>query len=266
MPFPNPLKEKWQKDIPTIGPFVQLPAAGIPEILAFAGYDFCIIDLEHGPINIETAENMVRAADANGIVPLVRVQSNSKELITEALSIGAGGIHVPHVSTKKEAEEAVHAAKFVTSEFSAGNRGVCPFVRSAGYSSLRNANYYEKANLETIVIVAIEGREGLANLKEMLTIEGLDAVFVGPYDLSQSLGVTGQVTHPIVVQKIRELCAEGKKAGVAVGIFIESAEDAKRWISEGVRYVCVDVDSAIFYKASKKVAEAIKQIEVPPVR
>jgi len=266
MPFPNPLKEKWSQDVATVGPFVQLPAAGIPEILALAGFDFCIIDLEHGPINIETAENMVRAADASGLVPLVRVQSNAKELITEALSIGAGGVHVPHVSTKEEAEAAVHAAKFVTPEFSAGNRGVCPFVRSAGYSSKRTGNYYDRANKETIIVVAIEGKEGLANLGEILTVEGLDAVFVGPYDLSQSLGVTGQVTHPLVIQKIRDLCRQGKKAGIAVGLFIESAEDAKKWIDEGVLYCCVDVDSAIFYKAAKKLVDGIKKVEVPPVR
>ena len=245
----------WRQGIPTYGPFVQLNAPGICEILGHAGFDYCIIDLEHGVIDVDTAENMVRAANAAGIAPIVRVAFNRKELISQALNLGACGVHVPHISTVKEAEEAVWASKF----FPLGGRGVCPFVRAARYSADK-AIYYEKANTETMVILAIEGKEGIDNLREILQVKGVDAVFVGPYDLSQSLGVPGQVTNQKVIERVREICTLSKKAGVAVGVFVETPEAAKEWVEQGVLYCCLDVDAAIFLKASTSYVRQLKGI------
>lgn len=246
------LRSLWRKGIPTFGPFVQLNAPGICEILGHAGFDFCIIDMEHGVINVDTAENMVRASNAAGIAPIIRVAFNRAELISQALNLGASGVHVPLVATEKEAEQAVWASKF----FPLGGRGVCPFVRAARYS-VDKTIYYEKANTETMVILAIEGTEGIENLGKIVQVKGVDAVFVGPYDLSQSLGVPGQVTHPKVREKIKEICSVSRKAGVAVGLFVETPEVAREWVKEGVLYCCLDVDAAILLKAS---TSYIKQV------
>ena len=239
------LRAMWRQGTPAFGPFVQLNSPGICEILGHAGFDYCIIDLEHGVIHVDTAENMVRASMAANIVPIVRVAFNRPELISQALNIGAAGVHIPHISTVEEAKDAVFASKF----FPIGGRGVCPFVRAAKYS-VDKAIYYEKANTETMVIVAIEGTEGIDNLGEILKVRGIDVIFVGPYDLSQSLGVPGQVTHPKVVDKVREIAAASKKAGIAVGLFVETPESAKEWAKQGVLYVSLDVDAAILLKAS----------------
>lgn len=248
------LRAMWRQGTPAFGPFVQLNSPGICEILAHAGFDYCIIDLEHGVIHVDTAENMVRASIAAGIVPIVRVAFNRPELISQALNIGASGVHVPHISTPEEAKQAVFASKF----FPLGGRGVCPFVRAARYSADKTI-YYNKANTETMVIVAIEGTEGIDNLGEILKVKGIDVIFVGPYDLSQSLGVPGQVTHQKVVDKVREIAAMSKKAGVAVGLFVETPEAAKEWVKQGVLYVSLDVDAAIFLKASQSYISQLRE-------
>jgi len=248
------LRTMWRQGIATYGPFVQLDAPGICEILGHAGFDYCIIDMEHGVIDVDTAENMVRASNAAGITAIIRVAFNRKELISQALNLGASGVHVPHISTRKEAEEAVWASKF----FPLGGRGVCPFVRAARYS-VDKTIYYNKANTETMVIVAIEGTEGVDNLGEILQVKGVDVVFVGPYDLSQSLGVPGQVTHQKVIEKVREICDLSKKAGVAVGLFVETAEAAKQWVKQGVLYCCLDVDAAILLKASMSYMKQLRE-------
>jgi 4-hydroxy-2-oxoheptanedioate aldolase len=110
-----------------------------------------------------------------------------------------------------------------------------------------------------MVIVAIEGTEGVDNLGEILQVKGVDVVFVGPYDLSQSLGVPGQVTHQKVIEKVREICDLSKKAGVAVGLFVETAEAAKQWVKQGVLYCCLDVDAAILLKASMSYMKQLRE-------
>lgn len=250
----NKLVEMWRFKKPTFGPFVQLPAAGIPEILALAGMDFYIIDLEHGPINIETAENMVRGGEAKGIVPIVRVLANKPELIAQALNIGAVGVHVPLIKTKKDAEEAVKSSRF----FPLGDRGVCPFVKAAKYGSDKN-NYYTRSNEDTIVILGIEGVDGIANLDEILSVKGIDVIFVGPYDLSQSLGIPGKVLDPIVIKKVKEICNKANKQGIVVGVFVDQdVNTMKNWIKQGVLYCCLEVDSTLLYKSFKKHMDQLK--------
>jgi 4-hydroxy-2-oxoheptanedioate aldolase len=246
------LRDMWKQGTPTFGPFVGLNAPGICEILGHAGFDYCIIDLEHGAIDLETAENMVRGANAAGIAPIIRVAVNREELISQALDLGAAGVHVPTISTAEEAQEAVWAAKFSP----LGRRGVDPAVRAARYSADRGI-FFEKANRETLVVTAIEGTEGIKNLPEILQVKGMDVLFVGPYDLSQSLGVIGQVRHPKVIEKIQEIVTLSKKSGVAVGLYTDTPEIAREWVKQGILYCCLGIDSAILYNASK---DLVKQV------
>lgn len=245
------LREKWKQGIPTFGPFVGLNAPGICEIMGHAGFDYCVIDLEHGAIDLETAENMVRGANAAQIAPIIRVAVNREELIGQALDLGAAGVHVPTISTAAEAQEVVWAAKFSP----LGSRGVDPAVRAARYSADRTV-FFDKANKETLVIIAIEGAEGIENLPKILEVKGIDVLFVGPYDLSQSLGVIGQVRHPKVIEKIREIVTLSKRSGVAVGLYTDTPEVAKEWVKQGVLYCCLGVDAAILYNAS---SDLVKQ-------
>jgi 4-hydroxy-2-oxoheptanedioate aldolase len=111
-----------------------------------------------------------------------------------------------------------------------------------------------------MVIVAIEGTEGIENLGKILKVKGIDVVFVGPYDLSQSLGVPGRVTHQKVIEKVREIATMSKKAGIAVGLFVETPEAAMEWVKQGVLYVSLDVDAAILLKASMNYMKLVREI------
>jgi 4-hydroxy-2-oxoheptanedioate aldolase len=255
------LRSKWAHDLPVFGPFVQLPSPGVVEIFAHAGFDLVNIDLEHGTIDLETAENMVRAAHVHGIAPMVRVLANRPELITAALNIGAAGVLVPHVSSVEEATAAVAATKFGP----AGTRGVCPFVRAAGYSAFKETGYYEQANTAVITCALLEGSAGLDALDGILALAELDVVFVGPYDLSQSLGVTGEIMHPLVVGAVEEACAKATRHGKVIGLFVEDPDRAAEWIRRGVRYVGLDIDTQILYRAGKALcAQVSKELEAVP--
>ena len=159
-----------------IGPFLKLSDPSIVEISALAGFDFVIIDLEHGPISFETAQNLIRAAELRGITPVVRIAKNEPELILRALDIGAAGVQVPQISTSKDAEQAVKAGKFHPE----GERGVCRFVRAAEYSAMEKNKYFAGANKKTFSVLHIEGIEGIENLPEILEVEGIDIIFLGP--------------------------------------------------------------------------------------
>jgi len=246
------LKAMWKQGRPAFGPVLGLNATGICEIIGHAGFDYCLIDLEHGAINLETAENMVRAAETAGIASIIRVAHNRPELISQVLDLGATGVHIPTISTRKEAEDAVRASKFSP----LGERGVHPAVRAARYSADQPI-YFNKANKETIVVLAIEGTKGVDNIGEILKVRGIDAIFVGPYDLSQSMGVVGQVTHPKVVEKVREIISLSKKADVAVGVFTDTPEGAKEWVKQGVLYCCMGLVAKMLFQAC---SEYIKRV------
>lgn len=237
-----------------IGPFLKLSDPSIVEISALAGFDFVIIDLEHGPISFETAQNLIRAAELRGITPVVRIAKNEPELILRALDIGAAGVQVPQISTSKDAEQAVKAGKFHPE----GERGVCRFVRAAEYSAMEKNKYFAGANKKTFSVLHIEGIEGIENLPEILEVEGIDIIFLGPYDLSQSCGVPGEIDHPDVTEKMRYAVELAGSCGTVVGTFVENAESALRWHDIGVGYISYSVDVGIYYEACKIAVDGIR--------
>ena len=254
----NVLKTAIQKGKVVFGPFMKTKDPSIVEIAGIAGFNFVIIDMEHGPVNVETAESLIRAAEVANVTPIIRVGENNPTQILRALDIGAQGVEVPYVSTKEDALRVVQAVKFAPK----GNRGVCRFVRAAKYSALDRYEYFNIANENAMVIIHIEGIEGVKNLKEILTVKGLDIVFLGPYDLSSSCGFPGQVEHPLVVGKMKESVKLAKKANIAVGTFVDEIEAAKRWIEAGVQYISFSVDVGIFYNACCEIVEGLKNIPV----
>lgn len=242
------IRDKWAADEAVYGPFVQLSAPGEIEIFALAGYDFAIVDLEHGLINLETAESMMRAAHSRGSVPFARVLANRPELICQALNIGAAGVLAPHVDTPDEARELVRAARFAPR----GSRGLCPFVRSADYSDAKGPAYYEEAGEVVITGALLEGREAYERIDEFLEVEGLDILMIAPYDLSQSLGVPGEIDNPLVIERVNEICERVKGTGKVVGMFAEEPEKSGAWVDLGVRYIGADVDSQILLRAARE--------------
>ena len=244
---PNRLKEKLSTDSPCLGTFATIPNPSVVEMIAYAGFDFVIIDMEHGVMDLESVENMVRAADIHGLTSIVRVPENSESSILRALETGAQGVEVPHVDDRESARRAVEAVKY----YPEGRRGVSPYTRAGGYSSIPPSEHFTTSNRETMVILHIEGREGVENLDEILAVKGVDVLFAGPYDLSQSYGVPGRIDDPRVVEGMNILIRKCRERNVYPGTFSASVEMAKRWIAAGIRYMAYSVDVGIFYEALK---------------
>ncbi|MCL1793301.1 MAG: aldolase/citrate lyase family protein [Oscillospiraceae bacterium] len=236
-----------------VGIFSKTSDPAFVEVMGYAGLDYVIIDLEHGPNTIQTAQNLIRAAEVSGIFPIVRVKEGGDFVIGEALDIGAGGLQIPQIGTKDEAKAAIAKMKFHPE----GHRGVCRFVRAANYSAKDRFEYFSEAN-KSIAILQIEGKEGIDNIDGILEVAGIDVIFVGPYDLSQSLGLPGQVSHPAVEEKMLEIAMRCEKKGITAGTFADTPESAAKWIEKGVKYISYSVDVGIFYDAIKDLAKMLK--------
>jgi len=249
------LRTKLDKGIPVIGSFVKITDPAIVEIMGKAGMDFAIIDMEHGPINVQTAQNLIRAAEVSGISPIIRVGKNDPVEILRSLDIGAEGVEVPQIGDAEDAKVMVSAARYHPE----GDRGVCRYVRAAGYSSMERHQYFQMANERTITIAHLEGVRAIQNLDEIMAVKGLDILFIGPYDLSQSVGVPGEVSHPLVIKQMETVIASAKKAGKLLGTFADDIAAAKRWIDAGVMYMAISVDVGIFYNACKEIVKGLSK-------
>lgn len=251
----NNLKRRLLDGHKVAGLFMKFSSPGLVEIFGKAGFDFVIIDTEHGPLNTETVENLVRAAELTGISPIVRVRRNEPSLISRVLDVGAEGILVPQVTNGDEALRAVKAAKFAPE----GERGVCCYVRAASYSHENKFSYFQRANQDNVIIILIEGRQGIESLHQIIQVPGIDVLFIGPYDLSQSMGLPGQVDHPLVLGKMREVVDKARQAGLAVGTFVDNLEAAAMWSGLGVQLIAYSVDAAIIYQASRELVLSINK-------
>ncbi|WP_066218997.1 HpcH/HpaI aldolase family protein [Formosa haliotis] len=249
----NLLKDSLKAGNTVFGPFCKMQDPAIVEIAAFSGFDFVIIDMEHGPFSIESTQNMVRAAEAKGITPVVRVTENSETLILRALDIGIKCIQIPQICTKADADKVVKATKF----YPKGERGMCRYVRAAEYTNINGADHFGNANDQVTTIIHIEGMEGINNLEEIVQVDGIDVIFLGPYDLSQSCGVPGQVNDPKVVNAMKDAVKTAKKYGKAVGTFTESPEKAKMWKDIGVQYISYSVDVGLVMNTFKGITKEL---------
>ncbi|RIH67134.1 aldolase [Mariniphaga sediminis] len=240
----------------SIGPFSKSCDSAIIECIGLAGFDFVIIDLEHGPNSMETAQNLVRAATLYQITPIIRVNENNESMISKALDIGAQGVQVPQINNEQSARNVINAARFSPS----GNRGVCRYVRAAEYSKKNKNDYFEYSNKNTLIIIQIEGKKGLENIDSILQVEGIDIVFIGPYDLSQSMGVPGQTNHPKVLEAMKMITEKANHYNKIVGTFIETPSDLKIWKDLGLLYLSYKVDVGIFYDACYNIYNELNEV------
>lgn len=237
-----------------LGIFMKTGDPAFVESAGYAGMDFAIFDMEHGPTDYLAVQNHIRAAQIAGITPIVRVKGVSDADISHVLDLGAAGVQVPQVDDPGQVEEVIKAAKYAPQ----GERGVCRYVRANLYSSGNAQEYFEDANKNSLVIIQLEGLKALDNLEPILDIPGVDIIFIGPYDLSSSLGLIGQVNHPKVVAVMQDIVSCAAVKNVIVGIFADSIETAKFWNKNGVKYIAYSTDVGIFTKAVKEKVEDYK--------
>ncbi|MEM3156344.1 MAG: aldolase/citrate lyase family protein [Nitrososphaerota archaeon] len=250
----NPLKSRLRNGENVIGTFLCINSPAVVEIFGYAGFDFVIIDMEHGPFNFETVENMIRAAEASGITPIVRTPSSEETYILRALECGAAGVQVPHVDEVETAKQVIEAAMY----YPRGLRGVSPYTKAAQYSAIDPKTHMDTSNMEVMTIIHIESQKGINNLPAMLDSAPVDVVFLGPYDLSQSLGIPGMVDDPRVIESITKGLKICREKGVAVGTFVESPERARRWMNSGIQYIAYSVDIGIFMRTVKQIIQNFK--------
>ena len=212
-------------------------SAGLVELLGRIGFDVIFIDCEHGPAGWDDVENMVRAAELVNVTPIVRVQANDPSTITRALDRGAGGVQVPHVNTRAEAEAAVRHAKFVP----LGHRG---FAGGRSAFGEKMAEFTSRANAETMVVAMLEEVEALRNLDDILKVDEIDVFFVAPGDLAQSMGLPGQMDHPKVQAAIDDAVDRIKAAGRVPGGLVTPAT-VRRYRERGVRFLYVSLAAVL---------------------
>lgn len=246
----NHFKHKLKSGGCVYGPFMKTGDPMFVEAAGLAGFDFVILDTEHGPVEVESQQNNVRAAEARDMVPIIRLKDKAENTIGRALDIGAYGIQVPQISSAEEAREVVKYAKF----YPYGMRGVCRFVRAADYSAMDRYEYFESSK-DILIILQLEGMDAIKNLDEILEVDGIDILFIGPYDLSQSLGVPGQVNNPKVVEAMKHIVEKANAKDKVIGCFVDTLEDLKMWKSLGLQYLSYSVDVGIFYEACKQIQE-----------
>lgn len=249
----NQLKRKLKQGEVILGSFMNSAYPALMEICGYAGFDFAVIDLEHSALHTLVAEDLCRAADCVEISPIVRVRKNDAPQIQRALDIGSAGIQVPQIETKDDAETVVRSAKYSP----IGSRGLSFYTRAGLYTSA-GSQITDPLNEESLVVLQVEGKSGVENIEAIVSVPHVDVIFLGPYDLSQSLGIPGQVRDRRVIELMQKCVTTIRNAGKAAGIFTENPETAKEWIDAGVQYVALGVDVGIFFKACEALVKAVR--------
>ncbi len=249
------LKNRLKKNELTIGSWINLAHPAIPEIMADAGFDWLVVDLEHSAITIREAEDLIRIIDLKKVIPLVRLTSNDPNLIKRVMDAGAQGVIVPMVNTKEQAEAAVRAVRYPPF----GNRGV-GLARAQGYG-FKFEEYARWINRESVVIAQIEHVGAIHHLQEILDVDGIDATIIGPYDLSGSLGKPGRFDDEDVQEQLQSYERISKGAGKPLGYHI--VQPVVRLLQEkieaGYRFLAFGTDFLFLGTACRERMKKIKR-------
>ncbi len=227
------------------------------EIAGLSGYEFIIIDDEHGCHNNPDKLELVRAAENADIIPIFRVPSFSYEdSIKKVLDIGSGGILVPNITCKADGELAIRYSKYAP----IGNRGACPYVRANNYGTKYGViDYYSKANEEVTIIFLIENISAVKNFDEILSIEGLDAILFGRADLSVSMGIPGQYEDPKLLADIKNMIAKARKIGIPAGMVCFDVEDTLRWLNDDIDFITTYIGAGSLIAMNRDIVKKLKR-------
>jgi len=253
-PVVNRVKQMLQQGKVSVGALVQMPSPPIVSLLAGSGFDWLLIDMEHGAISIDTAQRMIDATKGTPTTPFVRITWNHHWLAKPVLDSGAMGVVTPTVNSKEEAIAAVAALRYPPE----GVRGFGPAMAAARWG-LTVPDYAKVANREILGILLIEDIAAVNNIEEILSVPGVDAVFVGLFDLSGSMGLLGQVTHPKVEEAAQKVLAAAKAAKVPVGTIALTPDDINRRISQGFQLIAVATDIQLLTSGAKNLLGQIKR-------
>ena len=233
----NESKEKLKSGGIVLGGFCNINSPPAVEVLGYLGFDFVIIDGEHGPMDLETSEHLVRAADAAGLTPIARVAVNHPQVILRYLDMGCLGVQIPMVNSGAEATAVANACRYPP----VGRRGLAGVRTNEWGLTGPLGEYTRMANQEVLSIVQVETLQAVDNLAEILAVSEVDMVFVGPTDLSSAMGVPGEVTHPDVLAMLERLGKAIRVGGKAAGTIGANPQAVKMLSQWGYNYFAVNV-------------------------
>ena len=252
-----PLRARLLNGAPCLGTFVQMEASNGLEIIGTAGFDFAIVDLEHGGLDVPDAVDLVRSADAVGLPLIARVPLGRLSATSALLDSGYRGLLVPQIHVADEVRQVVRSARYAP----LGERGACAGIRADRFGAMTWAEHMADAEQSTVIAVTIETRDALANIDEIVTVEGIDVIFIGVFDLAASLGHPGEPTHPEVLESVSKICAAVKGSGVALGAWAPSIADAQAWMAMGMTFLPVLTDALLWAQACRSLLLEWEQVK-----
>ena len=249
---PNPLKKALHSGQFTLGSWVSLCSPIGAEVMGLAGFDWLLIDMEHGPGDYQTLLHQLQAMGCAGsTTPVVRVQNNDPNIIKRVLDLGAGGVMVPGVRSVEEARQAVAALRYPPG----GIRGIAG-VRAGRFGLDRD--YVHQANDNICLFLQIENRDAVEQAEEILAIPGIDVAFIGPNDLAADLGHTGQLSHPDVLAAIEAVEQAAQKNKVAIGTISGNWEQCRTLIERGYRAMSIMSDVSMLMRLAQEATTSFR--------
>ncbi|MGJ8455821.1 HpcH/HpaI aldolase family protein [Pseudothermotoga sp. U03pept] len=234
----------------------EIRTPSIAQIFATAGFDFFVIDTEHSSFSLETVQDMVWAARAGDITPIVRVPTRyGHHNLSRPLDCGAEGLLIPQVQTKEEVEQIIKATKF----YPLGERGIAIRRTHTGFADMKPDEFVKWMNDETLIILQIESKEAVDNLEELI-MPGVDACLIGPNDLSQSLGIPGKTKDPLVQQHIERFVEKCLRLNIPSGIHLRDVQSIEPWIRKGMQLLVCSTDIGLLVEGGRKIVQDIKTI------
>lgn len=250
----NHVRAKLKRGAPSVGTWLTLPDPVAARLMARVGFDWLTVEMEHAPINLETAVQSLAVIAAEGVAPLVRVPWNTGENIKRVLDNGAWGIVVPMVNSRAEAEAAVAAARYPP----LGQRSVGGQLHAASFDT-DPATYYARANEEILVVLMIEHVRAIQAADDICRVPGVDVVFIGPNDLCNSMGKAPVFDSPDreFVEAVAHVLTTARKHGVTPGIHVLDAPAAQRRIQEGFQFIAVTSEAGMMLAKAREIAGAL---------
>jgi 2-keto-3-deoxy-L-rhamnonate aldolase RhmA len=251
----NYVREKLRRGEPSIGAFLGLESPNVAELFGHHGFEWLLIETEHNGLDAAEVETMVRAIETTEAIPLVRVPSHDQVPIQRALDIGALGVKVPMIKAAEEAEEIVSFTRYPPE----GVRSWGP-MRASGYTA-NEPDYFERANENILVTLILETVEAVENLEEICSVQGIDAISIGPADLGAALGYDPLVrVHPDIEAVAQKMVEVGKKTGVAMGISARTQVDIQRRLDEGFLMINYGADYALLAALAREGVETFRDV------
>ena len=231
----------------SIGSWMQIPHSSIAEIMGQSNYDWVAVDMEHGAISVHQLPDLFRALELGNTLPLVRLAHGHSKDCKQALDAGAGGVIVPMIKNADQLRKVRDATRWPPS----GNRGVA-FSRANLFG--KNFNEYIKEAEQPLLIAMIEHINAINELDDILKVDELDAILIGPYDLSASMNLTAQFDHPEFAKAIRDIKSKSESANIPCGIHVvsPSVDDLKEKIDDNYRFIAYSIDSVILTNFLRK--------------